>query len=153
MYLLSACYMLGLVVSAGFSSVQLLSHVQVFVTPWTAHARPPCPSPTPGVYSNSFHWVADAMQPSLLSPSHLPSIFASLRVFSDESVLRFRWPKYWSFSFSINLSREYSGLISFRMEWLISLQSKRLYRVFFSTRVQKYLEEPEPWLDGPLLAK
>ena len=90
---------------------------------------------------------------TLCHPLLLLLIFPSFRVFSSESVLGIRWPKYWSFSFSINLSREYSGLISFRMEWLISLQSKRLYRVFFSTRVQKYLEEPEPWLDGPLLAK
>ena len=66
------------------------------------------------------HWVSDAIQPShpLLSPSPLPSIFSSIRVFSNESALRIRWPKYWSFSFSINPSNEYSGLISFRMDWL-----------------------------------
>jgi len=66
----------------------------------------------------------------------LPSIFPSIRVFSNESVLRIRWPKYWSFS--INPSKEYSGLISFRMDWLISLQSKGLSRVFSNTTVQKH---------------
>ena len=66
------------------------------------------------------HQVGDAIQPSHpLSPLLLPpSIFPSIRVFSNESVLRIRWPKYWSFSFSISPSNEYSGLISFRMYWL-----------------------------------
>ena len=70
------------------------------------------------------HRVGDAIQPShpLLSPSLLlPSIFPSLRVFSNESALRIRWPKYWSFSFSISPSNEYSGLISFRIDWLVLL--------------------------------
>ena len=69
---------------------------------------------------NHVHWVGDAIQPShpLLSPSLPPSIFPSIRVFSKESVLCIRWPKYWSFSFSISLSNEYSGLISFRFDWL-----------------------------------
>ena len=66
------------------------------------------------------HWVGDTMQPShfLLSASTAPSIFPSIRVFSNESVLHIRWPKHWSFSFSISPSNEYSGLISFRMDWL-----------------------------------
>ena len=66
------------------------------------------------------HWVGDAIQPShpLLSPLLLPSIFPSIRVFSNESVLPIRWPKYWICSFSISPSNEYSGLISFRMDWL-----------------------------------
>ena len=66
-------------------------------------------------------WVRDAIQPShpLSSPSPLPSIFPSIRVFSNESVLHIRWPKFWSFSFNnISPSNEYSGLISFRMDWL-----------------------------------
>ena len=65
-------------------------------------------------------WVGDAIQPShpLLCLLLLPSIFHSIRVFSNESVLRIRWPKYWSFSVSISRSNEYSGLISFRMDWL-----------------------------------
>ena len=66
------------------------------------------------------HWVGDAIQPShpLSSPSPLPSIFPSIRVFSNESVLCIRWPKYWSFSFSISPSNEHPGLVSFRMDWL-----------------------------------
>ena len=66
------------------------------------------------------HWVGDAIQPShpLSSPSPLPSIFPSIRVLSNESVPHIRWPKYWSFSFSISNSNEYSGLISFRMDSL-----------------------------------
>ena len=69
------------------------------------------------------HWVSDAIQPShsLLSPSRplllLPSIFPSIKIFSNESTLRMRWPKYWSFSFSIILSKEIPALISFRMDW------------------------------------
>ena len=66
------------------------------------------------------HWVSDAIQPShlLLSPLLPPSIFPSIKVFSNESVLHIKWPKYWSFSFNISPSNEYSGLISFRMDWL-----------------------------------
>ena len=65
------------------------------------------------------HWVRDAIQPShpLMPPFLLPSVFPSIRVFSRESVLHIRWPKYWSFSFSISPSNEYPGLISFRMDW------------------------------------
>ena len=68
----------------------------------------------------------------------LPSIFPSIRVFSNESVLCMRWPKYWSFSFSISPSSEHPGLISFGWTGWISLQSKGLSRVFFNTIVQKY---------------
>ena len=78
-------------------------------------SRPPCPSPTPGVYSDSRpsnHLIL--CRPLLLPPSILPSI----RGFSNESVLCIRWPKYWSFSFSISPSSEHPGLISFRMDWL-----------------------------------
>ena len=82
------------------------------------HARPPCPSPTPGVHH--VHRVSDAIQPShsLSSPSPPAPIPPGIRVFSNESTLPMRWPKYWSFSFNISLSNEYSGLISFRMDWL-----------------------------------
>ena len=71
--------------------------------------------------------VNDAIHPSqpLLPLLLLPSIFPSIRVFSNESVLHIRWPKYWSFSFSTSLSNEYSGLISFRIDWFDSLQSKQ----------------------------
>ena len=84
------------------------------------HTSPPCPSPTPGVYPNScplswwFHSPISSCHPLLL----LPSIFPSIRVFSKESVLPIRWPKYWSFSFSIIPSNEHPGLVSFRMDWL-----------------------------------
>ena len=67
-----------------------------------------------------------------------PSIFPSIRVFSNEPVLRIRWPKYWSFSFNISPFNEYSGLISFRMDWWIFLKSKGLSRVFSNTTVQKH---------------
>ena len=82
-------------------------------------------------------WVSDAIQPShlLSSPSLLPSIFPSIRVFSNESVLHIRWIKYWSFSCSIRPSNEHSELISFRMDWL---QTNGLWRVFFNTPVQKH---------------
>ena len=71
--------------------------------------------------------VGDAIQPShpLLSPSHPPSIFLSIRIFSNESLLRIRWSKYWSFSCSISPSNEYSGLISFGMDWLDLLAVQR----------------------------
>ena len=81
------------------------------------HIRPPCPSPTPGVYPNSCpssRWCHPIFCHPLLLP---PSIFPSIRVFSNESVLCIRWPKYWSFSFSISPSNENSGLIAFRMDW------------------------------------
>ena len=83
------------------------------------------------------HWVSDAIQPShpLLSPSHL-ALNPNIRVFSKESALHIRWPKYWSFS--ISPSKEYSGLISFRIDCLISLQSRGLSRVFSYTTVQKH---------------
>ena len=98
------------------SSVQSLSRANSFRPHGPQHARPPCPPPSPGAYSNSCPSHRDLIlcRPLLL----LPSIFPGIRVFSSELVLRIRWPKYWSFSFSISPSNEYSGLISFRMDWL-----------------------------------
>ena len=87
------------------------------------HARPPCPSPTPGVHSDSRLSSIESVMPS----SHLilcrpllclPPIPPSIRVFSNESTLRMRWSHYWTFSFIIILSKEIPGLISFRMDWL-----------------------------------
>ena len=83
------------------------------------HTRLPCPSPTPGMYLNM---STESVMPSnhliLCCHLHLPtSIFPRIRVFSNESVLHIRWPNYWSFSFIISPSNEYSGLISFRMDW------------------------------------
>ena len=84
------------------------------------HTRPACPSPTPRACSNSCPSVSDTIQPS--HPRHplllLPSIFPNIRVFSHESVLHIRWPKYLSFNFNISPSSKYSGLISFRVNWL-----------------------------------
>ena len=87
------------------------------------HARPPCPSPTPRVYSNSYplsQWCNPTISSSVVPFSFLlsPSIFPSVRVFSNESVLPIRWPEYWTFSFNISPSSEYLGLISFRTDWL-----------------------------------
>ena len=82
------------------------------------HARPPCPSPTPELTDTHVYRVSDAIQPShpLLSPSPPAPIPPSIRVFSNESILHMRWPKYWSFSFSIIPSKEIPGMISFRMD-------------------------------------
>ena len=106
--------------SISISSVQSLSHVQLFATPWTA-ARQASLSIT-----NSWSFLKlmsiESVMPSnrliFCHPLLLPSIFPSIRVFSNESALCIRWPKYWSFSFCISPSNEYSGLISFRMDWL-----------------------------------
>ena len=86
------------------------------------HARPPCPSPTPRVYSNSCPSNHLILCRPLLLP---PSVFPSIRVFSNDSVLRIWWPKYWSFRFNISPSNEYPGLVSFRMDWLDLLCSPR----------------------------
>ena len=103
------------------SSVQSLSHVQLFVTPRTAAFQVSLP------ISNSWSLLTLMPTQSVMPFNHLilchpllllPSIFPSIRVFSNESALRIRWPKYWSFRFSISPSSEYSGLISFRMDWL-----------------------------------
>ena len=104
-----------------FSSVELLSHVQLFVTPWTAARQASL------CITNSRSLLKLMSIESVMSPSHLilchpllltPLIFPSIRVFSNESTLRMRWPKYWSFNFNISPSNEYSGLISSRMNWL-----------------------------------
>ena len=103
------------------SSVQSLSRVRLFVTPWTA-AHQASMSIT-----NSQSLLKLMPIESVMPSNHLifcrpllfpPSIFPRIRVFSNESVLHIRWPKYWSFSFSISPSNEYTGLISFRMDWL-----------------------------------
>ena len=108
------------ILSVQFSSFQSLSRVQLFVTPWTA---------AQASLSITNSWsLLKLISIELVMPSKclilchplllLRSIFSSIRVFSNESALLIRWPKYWSFSFSISPSNEYSGLISFRMDWL-----------------------------------
>ena len=123
-----------------YISDQLLSQVQLFASPWTAA----CQASLSITNSQS---LLKLMSIDLVMPSnHLilchplllpPLIFPSIRVFSNELVLRMWWPKYWSFSFSINTFSEYSGLISFRMDWLDLLAVKGLSRVFSNTTVQK----------------
>ena len=103
-----------------FSSVT--QSCTTLVTHGLQHTRLPCPSPTPGAYSNSRPSNQLILCHLLLLP---PSIFPSIRVFTNESVLCIRWPKYWSFSFSISPSDEYSGLISCRMDWLDLLAVQR----------------------------
>ena len=106
-----------------FSSVQFSrSVVSDSLRPHESqHARSPCPSPTPGVHpdSTSTELVIPSSHLILYRPLLLlPPIPPSIRVFASESTLRMRWPKYWSFSFSIIPSKEIPGLISFRMDWL-----------------------------------
>ena len=103
------------------SSVQSLSHVQLFAIPWTQHTKA-------SLFITKSRSLSKPMSIVSVMPSNyltlcrphllLPSIFPSIRVFSSESVLRIRWPKYWSFSFSISPSKEHPRLISFRMDWL-----------------------------------
>ena len=104
-----------------FSSVQSLSCVLLFATSWTA-AQQASLSITNSRSLLRLMSIESVMPSNHLILCHplflLPSIFPSIRVLSNESVLRIRWPKYWSFSFSISPSNEYSGLISFRMDWL-----------------------------------
>ena len=108
-----------------FSSFQLLSCVLLFVTPWTAACQA-----SPSI-TNSQSLLKLMCIESVMPSSHLilchplllpPSILPNIRVFSNESALHIRWPKYWSFSFSISPSNEYSGQISFRMDWLDLLE-------------------------------
>ena len=103
------------------------------------HTRLPCPSETPRAYSNSCpsnRWCHPTTSSSVCPLLLLPSIFPSLRVFSNKSVLHIRWPNYWSFSFSVSPSNEYSGLISFRIDLLAVCP--RDSRVFSNITVQKH---------------
>ena len=102
------------------SSVQSLSRVWIFVTTLTLVCQASLSGQLLEPTQAHVHWVGDAIQPShpLSSPLLLPSIFPSIRVFPNELAFHIRWPKYCSFSFSISLSNEYSGLISYRMDWL-----------------------------------
>ena len=135
-------------------SVQLLSHVRLFATPWTAA----CQDSLSITNSQSLLKLTsiELVMPSshlilcypllLLSP-----ILPSIRVFSNESTLRIRWPKYWSFSFNNSPINEHSGLFSFRMDWLISLQSKGLSRVFSNTQFKSINFSALSFLYSPTL--
>ena len=121
------------------SSVELLSRVRLFATPCTAKHQASLS------ITNSQSLLKLMSKESVMPSNHLlcclflflPSTFPGIRVFSNESVLRIRWPKYWTFSLSITPSNEYSGLISFRMDWLDLLAVQGLSRVFSNTTVQK----------------
>ena len=137
--------MLGMIISNTttftFSSIQLLSYVRLFATPRTAAHQASLS------ITNSRNLPEPMSIESMMPSNHLilchplflpPSIFPSIRVFSDESALHIRWPKYWSFSFNISPSNKYSGLISFRMDWLDLLAVQGLSRIFSNTTVQKH---------------
>ena len=113
----------SLKVKVQFSSVQSLSHVQLFATPWTAayQASLSITNSWSLLYLMSIELVMLSNHLIFCRPLLLPSIFPIIRVFSNESVFCIRRPKYWSFSFSISPSNEYSGLISFRMDWFYLL--------------------------------
>ena len=133
-----------------FSTVQLLSHVWIFVTPWTATSQASLS------ITNSLSLLKLVSIESLMPSNHLilchplllpPSVFPNIRVFSNEPILRIRWPGYWSFSFSICPFNKYSGLISFWMDWLDLLavqgtlksllqhHSSKVYFTFYSILV------------------
>ena len=119
----------------------VISCVWLFVTPWTSARQ----TSLSFAISQS---LRKFMSMELVIPSNhlilhhplllLPTIFPSIMVFSNESVLRIRWPKYWSFSFNIRPSNEHSGLISFRMDWLDLLAVQGVSKVFSNTTVQKH---------------
>ena len=167
-----SCHVLRTHCIPSFSSVQLLSCVRLFVTPWTA-ARQASLSITNSRSLFRFMSIESVMPPNYLILCHpllfLPSIFPSIRVFSNESVLHIRWPKYWSFS--ISPSDEYSGLIFFRMDWfdllavqgtlksLLQYHSSKASVLWCSAFFMVQLSHPymttgkKTRLDGPLLAK
>ena len=140
-----------------FISVQSLSHVQLFETPWTA-ARQASLSITSSqslLTLMSVELVMPSNHVILYHPLLLTSILPSFRVFSNESVLHIKWPKYWSFNFSISPSNEYSGLVSFRIDWLDLLADQGTLRVFSSTTVQKHQSfgtQPSLWSNSHIHA-
>ena len=123
-----------------FSSIQSLSPVQIFAIPWTAVHRASLS------ITNSWNLLKFMSIESVMPSNHLilchpllpPSIFPSIRVFYNKSVLLIRWPKYWSFSFNISPSNEYTGLISFRMDWLDLLAVQGTLKSLLQIIVQKH---------------
>ena len=129
-----------------FISVQSLSHVRLFATPWTAanQASQSITNSQSLLKLMSIELVMPSNHLILCHPLYpLPSIFPRIRVFSNESALRIRWLKYWSFSFNISLSNEYSGLISFRMDWLdlVEVQGTPKFKIINSA-VLSFLYSP-----------
>ena len=136
------------------SSVQSLTHVRFFATPWTEAHQASLSIPN----SQS---LLKLMSIELVMPSNhlilchsllfLPSIFPSIRVFSNESVLPIRWPKYWSFSFSISPSNEYSGLISFRVDWLdlLAVQGRWILIHNYYSSIKEWNNAIFSYKDGP----
>ena len=123
--------------------IQSLSHVQLSETPWTAAHQASLSFTISRSLLKPMSFESESVMPSnhliLCRPLLLlPSIFPSIKVFANESVLHIRWPKFWNFSFSIRPSNKYSGLISFRIDWFDLLRSKGLSRVFSNTTVQKH---------------
>ena len=137
-------------------AVQSLSHVPLFVTPWTAA----CQASLSFTISRSLFKLMsiESMMSSnhlilCCSPLLLSSIFPSTGVFSNDSAFRIRWPKYWSFSFSISPSNKYSGLISLGLTGLTSLHSKGFSRAFSNTTVQKhqfFSVQPSLWSNSQI---
>jgi len=120
--------------------------------PHVKHARPPCPSPTPGAYSNSCPsswWCHPTISSSVVPFSCFQSFPASGSF--PESVLHISWPKYWSFSFSINPSNEYSGLISFRMDWLDLLAVQGTLKSLLTPQFKSISSSVLSFLHGPTL--
>jgi len=136
-----AHYMLLMTLAGGGGGVQLLSHVQLFATPWTAACQASLSfiiSPSP-LKLMSIELVMPSNHLILCHPLLLlPSIFPSIRVSSNESILPISWPKYWSFSFSISPSNEYSGWFPLGLTGLISLKYKGLSRVYSSTTIWRH---------------
>ena len=171
----SSNFMAAVSISNEFSSVQSLSHIWLFVAPWTAASQaslsinnsrsPTKPMSTESVMPSN-HLILCC--PLLL----LPSIFPSIRVFSNQSAVHNSWPKYWNFSFKISSTNEHWGLISFSMDWLDLLAVQKTLKsllqqhnskasilqcsAFFIVQLSyPYMTtgKPQLWLDGPLLVK
>ena len=137
------------------SSVQSLSHVWLFATPWTAASQAFLS------ITNSWSSLKLISIESVMPSNHLilcrplllpPLIFPSIRIISNKSVLHIRWPKYWSFSFSISPSTEYSGLISFRIDWFNLLAVQRTLKSINSSAVS-FLYSPNAHIHTWLLEK
>ena len=144
------------IITECLKTVQLVSHVRLFATFWTMACQAPLSS------SISLSLLKSMSVESVILSNHLilchlllllPSVFPSVRVFCNESVFHIRWPKYWSFSFSISPSNEYSGLISLGLTGLISLLSEGLSRVFPSTTNRKnqfFSTQPSLWSNSQI---